>query len=244
MTLSAACYAAGYLTGLAAFLWMAHRRRLATSGVLILMVVGLVGGLISANLAQWLVAGSPGKTVLGAVAGGYVAVVLGKRLLGIRRPLGDLFAVALCAGEAVGRWGCFFGGCCYGRSTHVPWAVWQHGAFRHPTQIYLSLACLAILLVLWWFARRTPPENALFALEGLLYCTARFLIEFWRESTPVAGLSAAQWACLAGFGFFAVRFYAVQQPGEKAIDEGGRNPLPSEWRNASAAVVPREETTG
>lgn len=213
MTLSAICYGAGYLTGLVAFLGMAYRRRLATQGVLLLLLAGPIGGLASANLAQRLVAGSEGKTVLGAVAGGYLCVFLCKRWLGIRRPLGDLFAVALCAGEAVGRWGCFFGGCCYGRPTGVPWAVWQHGAFRHPTQVYLSLAALTILTVLVRFERRSPPENSLFYLQGLLYCAARFLIEFWRDSPSAAlGLSAAQWACLAGFLFFAIKFRGLKQP--------------------------------
>lgn len=215
--LSAACYAAGYLTGAAAFVWMARRRRLFTSGVLSVMVVGLLGGLIGANLTQWLVTGSAGKTVLGGVAGGYLAVVLYKRHLGLRRPLGDLFAVALSAGEAVGRLGCFFGGCCYGISSDVPWAVWQHDALRHPTQLYLAFASLIILLILLRFEREEPPENALFFLQGGLYCAARFGIEFFRE-TPglVVGLSSAQWACLAGIAFFSIKFTGLFRPAETA----------------------------
>ncbi len=226
---SALCYAAGYLTGLLAFLWMARRRGMATEGILLLVAVGLVGGLLCAGLTQRLVTGSAGKTVLGGIAGGYLSVMLAKRLLGIRRPTGDLFAVAICAGEAVGRWGCFFGGCCYGRPTHLPWAVWQHEAYRHPTQIYLSLASLAILLMLLtlecrpqlsgtsrgnssvlWHPLHPLPENTIFYVQGALYCVARFCIEFWRDNGSInnlmAGpLSAAQWGCLAGSIFFVVR---------------------------------------
>src|SRR5580700_5941002 len=112
MTLSAAAcfYAAGYLTGIAAFLLMAMRRRLLTDGVVMLMVIGLIGGLVSANIAQRIVGGTPGKTVLGAIAGGYLSVFVAKSLMGIRRPLGDLFAIAISSGETVGRWGCFYGG--------------------------------------------------------------------------------------------------------------------------------------
>ncbi|HLV81104.1 MAG TPA: prolipoprotein diacylglyceryl transferase family protein [Chthonomonadaceae bacterium] len=224
MTLSAICYGAGYLTGLTAFWWMACRRRLATQGVLLLMLAGLIGGLASANLAQRLVAGTEGKTVLGAVAGGWLCVALCKRGLGIRRPLGDLFAVALSAGEAVGRWGCFFGGCCYGRPTGVPWAIWQHGAWRHPTQVYLSLAALAILIALVRTERRSLPENGLFYLQGLLYCAARFLIECWRESPPLAlSLSAAQWACLAGLGFFAWKAQGLKQPARRLAAQPERS---------------------
>ena len=217
LTLSAACYALGYGTGLWAFVWMARRRGLATPGVMALLGAGLIGGLAAANLVQWLVGGTAGKTVLGAIAGGYLSVALYKRHLGIQRPLGDLFAVALCAGEAVGRWGCYFGGCCYGRATHVAWAIWQHGAWRHPTQIYLSLAALLILGALWLFDRATPRENGLFYLQGLLYCAARFAIEFFRETTVVAGgLSAAQWACLAGFAFFGVQLARLMRRKESA----------------------------
>ena len=210
MPISAFFYGLAYLTGALAFVWMARRRGIATAGVMTLLQVGLVAGLVSANLAQWVFGGSPGKTVLGAIAGGYVCVWLTKRHLGLRRPTGDLFAVALCAGEAVGRLGCFFGGCCYGKPAHVPWAVWQHGAWRHPTQLYLSAACVLILAAMWRVSRSNPPEDALFCVDGALYCAARFTIEFYRVSPPIGGgLTVAQWACLAGFGFFVTRLWLL-----------------------------------
>lgn len=212
MTLSAACYAAGYLTGLLAFFLTARRRGLATEGIMILAGAGLVGGLLCANLAQWVFTGAPGKTILGGIVGGYLCVALAKHLLGIRRPTGDLFAVAVCAGEAVGRWGCFFGGCCYGRPTHVAWAVWQHGCYRHPTQIYLSLVSLLMLGLLLCYERAGAPENGLFALQGLLYCASRFVIEFFREqSVPAGSFSTAQWACLAGLLFFTWKLHQVRR---------------------------------
>jgi phosphatidylglycerol---prolipoprotein diacylglyceryl transferase len=210
-------YAGGYLVGLAAFVWMAKRRGMATTGVLLTAGVGLLGGLLGANIAQWLTTGSPGKSVLGALVGGYLAVFLFKKYIGLRRPTGDLFAVAICAGEAVGRWGCFFGGCCYGKPTEVAWAVWQHNALRHPTQIYLSLVSLGILLLLLWWELRSPQENFLFAVQGILYCTARFIIEFFRE-TPHSnsGLSTAQWACLIGIVFFIAKFRGLLQENRRA----------------------------
>jgi len=214
---SAWLYALGYLTGAAAFAVMARRRGLGTTGVWSVCVVGLLGGLVGANISQLLAGGGTvGKTVLGGVAGGYLSVFAYKRFLGLRRPLGDLFAVALMAGEAVGRWGCFVGGCCYGRvigdGTHPALlAVFQHDAWRYPTQLYLSAACaaiLAVLLLLEW--RRALPENGLFLVQGVLYCTARFTVEFFRTASPVAlGLTAAQWACIAGFLFFGARLWGM-----------------------------------
>jgi phosphatidylglycerol:prolipoprotein diacylglycerol transferase len=216
---SALCYALAYAVGLAAFALMAQRRRIATSGVGAVSVAGLLGGLAGANLAQWLTTGSGGKSVLGGIAGGYLAVVLYKRHLGLRRPTGDLFAVALSAGEAVGRFGCLVGGCCYGVETSVPWAVYQHGAWRHPTQLYLALLALLILAVLLRIELHAPlPENGLLYAQGTLYSVGRFLVEFFRVGPPLAlGLTAAQWACLAGFVFFGSRLSLMLRPRPAAV---------------------------
>jgi len=210
---SSGLYLLGYLSGAAAFAWMARRRGLGTVGVWSVCVAGLIGGLVGANAAQFFATGGTvGKTVLGGVAGGYLAVHLYKRFIGLKRPLGDLFAVALMAGEAVGRWGCLVGGCCYGREVATgvgrpAYAVFQHGAWRHPAQVYLSLACAVILAVLLLLEkRRAFPENGLFLVQGVLYCIARFVVEFFRTADPAAlGLTAAQWACIAGLAFFGGR---------------------------------------
>lgn len=206
--LSAVWYAFGYGIGLLVFVWMARRRGFSPDDVLGVLGAGLIGGLIGANLTQFLFTGTMGKTVLGGVAVGYVCVVLYKRFSKIERPTGDLFAVSLMAGEAVGRWGCFFGGCCYGKVANLPWSVFQHEAFRHPTQAYLSLASAVILALLLWRELRCPlPENGIFYLQGALYSAARFLIEFYRDGATLhAGLTTAQWVCLVGVAFFGVRF--------------------------------------
>jgi phosphatidylglycerol:prolipoprotein diacylglycerol transferase len=223
LNLSTLCYGLGYLVGFLTFLWIAHRRGLNTVGVRGVAIVGLLGGLVGANLTQWLATGQPGKTVLGGVAGGYLAVILYKRHIGLRRPTGDLFAIAVCAGEAVGRWGCFFGGCCYGRPTELPWAVLQHDALRHPTQLYLSLASLVVLGILLYREFRAPlPENGLFYLQGLLYAALRFAVEFFRETSTHGRLTTAQWACLIGMAFFGYRFY--QQCRAERIARALENP--------------------
>jgi len=211
---SAIVYALGYGCGLALFVWLARKRGLATGGVGRIAVAAVIGGLGGATVLQLVIGGEPGRTILGGVAGGYAAVIFMKRRLGITRPLGDLFAVALAGGEAVGRWGCFLAGCCYGRVAHVPWAVEDHGAWRHPTQIYSSLAAGATLALLIALERRARlPENALFYIQGSLLCASRFVIEFYREPARAEGpLSLAQWACIAGFMFFAYRFVRLLAP--------------------------------
>jgi phosphatidylglycerol:prolipoprotein diacylglycerol transferase len=209
--LSTLCYIAAYAIGIAAFAIMARRRGVATDGVAILALAGVLGGALGAQIFQLIFGGIPGKSLLGGVAGGYLAVVWAKRQLGIVRPTGDLFAVAIAAGEAVGRFGCFFAGCCYGRVTNVPWAVYDHGALRHPTQIYSSLAAAATLAVLVVLERRRIlPENGLLYVQGLLLCSSRFGIEFMRDVPVTAiGLTTAQIACIAGIAFFGWRFIRV-----------------------------------
>jgi len=211
---AAPVYAAGYLAAILAFGWIAKRRGLATDGIWLLLQAGLIGGLVGANLVQFLVVGVPGKTIEGGILGGYLAVVLMKRRLGIKRSTGDLFALALPAGEAIGRIGCFIGGCCFGKTADVAWAVHDHGALRHPTQLYMAAtAALTFFALLWLERRRVLPENGLFYTQGMLFCISRFAIEFYREGTTTTlGLTAAQLGCLAGFAFFAWKFTSFGRP--------------------------------
>ncbi len=207
LILSPFCYFLGYLSGGCAFWWLARRRGLNTVGVASTMAVGLFGGLVFGNIFQFLFTGEAGKTVIGAIAGGYATIIVFKSYIGLTRPLGDLFAFAISAGEAVGRWGCFFGGCCYGKVAHGTFTIWQHNAWRYPTQIYLSLAAALTFAILLTVERKhLLPENGLFYLQGTLFCTLRFIIEFFRVGdTVLYGLTAAQLACLAGLCFFGYK---------------------------------------
>lgn len=60
----------------------------------------------------------------------------------------DVSAPGLFFGMALGRWGCFFTGCCAGRPTASRWGIWSSdrrvGARRIPTQLLESLLSLAI----------------------------------------------------------------------------------------------------
>jgi phosphatidylglycerol:prolipoprotein diacylglycerol transferase len=222
LALSIAFYVAAYATGTLAFVVMARRRGLATDGIAILAAAGLLGGALGAQLLQWIGGGVPGKSLLGGVAAGYLAVIYAKRVLGIVRPTGDLFAVALSAGEAVGRIGCFFAGCCYGKVTNLPWGVYDHGAFRHPTQLYSGLAAaLTLALLVSLERRRALPENGLFYVQIAVLCALRFPIEFAREvPAPWLGLTTVQVACVfacAYFGRRLVRLQSASQPARRAI---------------------------
>ena len=100
----------------------------------------------------------------------------------------DIAAPSLAIGQAIGRWGCFFAGCCYGLQSDLPWAItFTDGRSLaplniplHPTQVYLSLNALFIFSVLIWVRKRKSFDGQLFWLYGILYSIGRFLIEFFR----------------------------------------------------------------
>jgi phosphatidylglycerol:prolipoprotein diacylglycerol transferase len=202
-------YLAGYLAAISAFRWMARRRGMETPGVRLVMYAGLIGGLLGATVAEWVAAGRPGKTIEGGIVGGFIAVVWMKRTIGLRRPTGDIFAVAVAAGEAVGRLGCFAGGCCFGKPTNLPWAVHDHGALRHPAQLYSSFAAaLTLVLLVYLERKRILPENGLLWVQISIFCLARFAIEFVREGAVLPiGLTVAQIGCAAGL---AIALYKLR----------------------------------
>ncbi len=177
---------------------------------------GLVGALVLNSVATALatapVGGEPGplsgRSWIGGLLGGYLMVEATKRVIGLRRSTGDAFALALPLGEAVGRIGCLLGGCCFGRPAELPWSIVQHGAARHPSQLYAAAEAVLLWGVLRWAAPRMPREGDLFKLYLMGYAVARFLLEFTRdhpqtpEGSPI--LSTAQWACLGGLLALAV----------------------------------------
>ena len=206
--IAAPIYACAYAVAALVFWQMARRRGMAMDGIARVMAAGLIGGLAGANLLQLLATGLPGKTIEGGILGGWLAVIWMKHRLGITRPTGDLFALALPAGEAIGRIACFVGGCCYGKVASVAWALHDHNGWRHPAQLYSSVGAALCFALLYWVARRCPlPENGLFYLGGILFCIDRFAIDFYRDVglTPL-GVTVAQVACAGGAIFFAFKF--------------------------------------
>lgn len=203
--------ALGYATGIAVFCIAGRQARWTVRQLAWLLTAALAGGVFGAKLTQWLVLGWPftaplsaigdplqgGRTILGGIVCGWIAVEGAKLLLRVRRSTGDLFAFALPAGEAVGRFGCLFNACCYGTESRIPWAVWQHGAWRHPAQLYASLAALIVLLILLGLRGRLWREGDLFRAYLVLYGAGRFVVEFFRVHDRLyAGLSLAQWVSL------------------------------------------------
>jgi uncharacterized radical SAM superfamily Fe-S cluster-containing enzyme/prolipoprotein diacylglyceryltransferase len=172
---------------------------------------GMIGAKLPFVLADWhgFFHGTAwfddGKTIMAGLMGGYLGVQIVEWQLRIR-VRGDDFAVPLAAAVSVGRLACFFGGCCYGTATSLPWGVdFGDGQLRHPSQLYESAFHLCAALVLYQFQRRGILQGRLIRVYFIAYCLYRFLTEFIRPEPGLwLGLTGYQWAALLLACLFAV----------------------------------------
>ncbi len=217
--------------GLAAGLWVywreARRQRATGQNTFFILMAGLTGGVLGAKIPilvqEWdtLVARFPdpgplisGRSIVGGLVGGALAVILVKRWLGICDRRGNLFAPAIALGVAVGRIGCFLEGCCYGVPTRLPWGVdFGDGIPRHPTQLYECLFLLGLFLVLHRAQGRVTTPGLLFRALMIAYMSFRFLVEFIRvEPAGWLGLTIFQWVALLAVLYYSGSVLARQRP--------------------------------
>jgi prolipoprotein diacylglyceryltransferase len=143
-----------------------------------------------------------GKTIVGGLLGGWLGVEVVKKLVGVRSRTGDLFAVPLCVGIAIGRIGCFFAGLAddtYGKATTLPWGVdFGDGVHRHPTQLYEFVFLSLLAWWLWRWERRPHVEGQVFRGFMAGYLGWRLAIDFLKPQPVVDGMNWIQWACVVG----------------------------------------------
>ena len=198
----------GYLTAVALVVWQRSREgdALRRDQRVIIAASALIGSVAG----SWLLAWPGGKTVVGGLIGGLIAVEFAKQRMAITVRTGDLFVFPACAGMAIGRIGCFLTGLSdntHGVSTTWPTAVdFGDGIPRHPTQLY-DIAFLALLaLVLGARRQHITRPGDLFRAFMMSYMTWRFAIDFLKPEPRVAlGLSMIQWAAIAVLGYYATR---------------------------------------
>ena len=102
--------------------------------------------------------------------------------------VGDILAPSVAIGQGVGRLGCFFAGCCYGRETDVPWAfifkdpntLAPMDVHLHPTQLYDSANGFIIFAILLILRKFKKFGGQLFWTYSLLYAVGRFIVEIFR----------------------------------------------------------------
>ena len=161
-----------------------------------------------------------GKSIIGAIVGGYLAITLSKRALGYRRSTGDAYVLALPIATAIGRIGCFLTELPLGTPTTLPWGVSVDPAAAaafascpgcpgpmHPTMLYEIAFNLAAVVVLWRFRARVPAPGDALKLYLLAAATFRFLVEFIRTSPRQAfDLTSPQWVLIPIIALLLLHF--------------------------------------
>src|ERR671926_1283670 len=173
--------AAAYLLGLKLAMTRAKARGLDANRVLDLGIYIIIAALVGAKLLLLITdfrtfSANPRELLTLARSGGvfYGGLILAVAvaLWYIRRvglPLWttcDVFAPGIALGHVVGRFGCLFAGCCYGKPTKLPWGITFRDPFAaanvgtplneplHPTQLYEAGAEFVILMMLLWTERK------------------------------------------------------------------------------------------
>src|SRR5688500_15909185 len=126
------------LVGLALYYRSLRLARMLDDRIVLISIAAVVGGVVGARLiTSWEVvdevttAGLPlsyvlthgPRSVIGGLAGGYLAIVVSKRALGYGRSTGDHYAAAIALALAIGRVGCFLSELPLGTPTDLPWGM-------------------------------------------------------------------------------------------------------------------------
>jgi len=168
-----------------------------------------------------------GFAFVGAIIGGFLALVLLARKFRMS-PLLMLDAASPAAmGYGIGRIGCLISGDGdYGIPTSLPWGMsFPNGIVPttqrvHPTPIYEFLVAILIFWILWRLGARGlkthAPDGIIFAAYLVLTGIARFLVEMIRiNPRSFYGLTNAQAASvvsvIAGVVLFVYRLSASRQ---------------------------------
>ena len=197
--------AAAFLVGTAIALREARRLQLDEDRLVSVILAALVAGVLGARglyvvehvddfrrewgsvLALW----QGGLTLYGGIVAGTAVGLATARRVGLPMWVAaDALTPSVAIGTAFGRVGCFLNGCCYGRPTKLPWGVvFPPDSFAglefgntavHPSQLYFSLAGLALFGIAWVLRRRLAPPGVLFWTVLALFALVRIPLDFTR----------------------------------------------------------------
>jgi prolipoprotein diacylglyceryltransferase len=216
-------------------------------------------------IQTWKIPYTEKNTILGGIIGGIVGLWLSKKIIRFNFPVLDSFAIGLPIGMAIQRIGCFLVGCCYGIPTNVPWSVsysnHTHVFYEHvndglvglssnmshpvhPNQLYQTILCLIITLIVWKLRNKFKKPGNLFFTSVTLYLVARFIVEFWRDSKSYGiigyewlGLKYLQWALIIAVLTFSIFIYAREKQYSDETKRGVNNRMPIWYLIALALLI-------
>ena len=167
-------------------------------------IVGSINTYISVESETLII----GKSILGSIIGGIIAVETFKKIMHIKGSTGAYFVPSLAIGITIGRVGCFLSGLedyTYGvETTFMLGYDFGDGLLRHPVQLYESavMVLFFIYVLFIYFKNRPYFEKYIFYQFILLYAIQRFAWEFLKPyETIFMSLNVFQFFCLGLVGY-------------------------------------------
>jgi phosphatidylglycerol:prolipoprotein diacylglycerol transferase len=124
-------------------------------------------------------------------------------------PMFDVLAVCTAIVHAFGKLGCFFAGCCYGKTCSPSMGVvYNHPLSQasplhtplYPVPLIDAVILFSAALFLWWYRSRKKFNGELMLWYIFIYATGRFFTEFLRGDDSrgfIGPLSQSQWVSIA-----------------------------------------------
>lgn len=178
------------------------------------VISGLLGARLAYVLQNWSTYSSEPLRMLDFRSGGISiqgAIVLGFAATAFcfwRKKISawnglDVYSAPVLLGMAIGRIGCVFQACCWGKvSEGLPWGIVYPlsaglgSAPRHPSQIYEMLMDLALIPLVIWLYNRASFAGQAFWCTIAGYGVVRFVSEIFREGDYAGVMTLAQWFAL------------------------------------------------
>ena len=142
----------------------------------------------------------------GIISGILTVLILAKKYKINLLKSGDIAALGIPLGHALGRIGCFCYGCCYGKPTDSSWGILFPqespagllGVKVIPTQLISALFLFLIFFLLLILKRYKRFDGQTLLFYGIGYGIFRFIIEFYRGDLrgEIFSLSTSQFAAL------------------------------------------------
>ncbi len=226
----------GLLVGLIVYFFELRRRQMLSYKIFLISIAAIFGGGLGCRLITawehlpyysnqgdvpftYLVAHS-GKSIIGGIAGGYLAIKLSKKALNYNLSTGDCYAPAIPLAMAIGRVGCFLSELPLGKPTNLPWGIAaspeaaSHFATcpycqqkMHPSMIYEIIFHLIAFVVILRFRHLVIVKGDTLKLYLLTAAIFRFLVEFVRGNPEQFwGLSGPQIVLIPLTGLFIYHF--------------------------------------
>jgi len=212
----------GLLVGLLLYYAELRRRKMLNYKIFWISIAAIFGGGLGCRLItawehlpyytsqgdvpfSYLVAHS-GKSIIGGIAGGYLAIKLSKKAFGYTRSTGDCYAAAIPLAMAIGRIGCLLSELPLGKPTNLPWGISasaeasQHFIScpycqqkMHPSMIYEIIFHLIAFGLILRYRNLVVVQGDTLKLYLLAAAIFRFLVEFVRANPEQSfGLTGPQ----------------------------------------------------